>query len=214
MDDMDRIDPTPIDPRLRSALRTLECVGASDALRRSVERQVVAAATPRPRRTFVAVAATGLAAAVLALALALPGGGAPSVQAAARVALLHATAPPPATRAGGELLDASVEGIAYPNWTRAGWTTTGMRTDTVEGRSVRTVFYADGTGARIGYAIAAGDALALPDARAVRRHGVALRVLAIDGATVVTWRRDGHTCILAGHGVPAERLLTLASYTV
>jgi hypothetical protein len=37
-------------------------------------------------------------------------------------------------------------------------------------------------------------------------------VLERGARSVVTWRRAGRTCILAGRGVPVERLLTLASY--
>ncbi|HEX7289820.1 MAG TPA: hypothetical protein VF250_01725, partial [Conexibacter sp.] len=46
----------------------------------------------------------------------------------------------------------------------------------------------------------------------VTRRGARLRVLARGQTAIVTWRRAGRTCILAGRGVPLERLLTLASY--
>jgi hypothetical protein len=38
-------------------------------------------------------------------------------------------------------------------------------------------------------------------------------VLAVDGAVVVTWRREGHTCILAARGVDPASLIKLASYS-
>jgi hypothetical protein len=41
---------------------------------------------------------------------------------------------------------------------------------------------------------------------------VSYRVLAHDGATVVTWRRDGHLCVVAGRGVSARTLIGLASW--
>jgi hypothetical protein len=37
-------------------------------------------------------------------------------------------------------------------------------------------------------------------------------VTAKDGATIVTWLRDGHTCILAAKGVDARVLLKLAAW--
>ena len=51
----------------------------------------------------------------------------------------------------------AVGGVTFPSWERAfGWRATGARTDTVGGREVTTVFYANSRGQRIGYAIAAG----------------------------------------------------------
>lgn len=162
----------------------------------------------------LALAAGALAALALVLVFALsgPGGAGPTVQEASRVALLPASAPAPATRPGGDMLDASVDGIAYPTWTRVGWHVVGERSDTLAGHRVHTVLYADGQGGRVGYAIAAGDALPVEGGRIVVLRGAQLRLLAVGGATVVTWRRDGHTCILASRGVAPERLLTLASY--
>jgi hypothetical protein len=45
----------------------------------------------------------------------------------------------------------------------------------------------------------------------VTREGTAFHVLDAAGATVVTWREAGHTCILAAHGVSAKTLLRLVS---
>ena len=133
------------------------------------------------------------------------------MRAVAPIALRAATAPAPATRPGGELLAARVGPIAFPAWTRAGWRAVGARSDTVSGHALRTVFYADAAGQRIGYVIA--DArLPVAGGQLVTRRGVQLRVLARGATSVVTWRRDGRTCILAGRGVPVGWLLTLASY--
>lgn len=220
--------------RVRDALQALD-VPAPDTLRRAVERDVAAALEPRSLHRRVgalaggarpdgsrraaararpfAFAAAGLTALVVALALVFSGSdGAPTVQQASRLALRPAAAPPPPVRPGTELLQASVDGIAYPTWTRAGWRVVGERRDTLAGHAIRTVLYVDRSGGRVGYAIAAGDALPVTGGRVVERRGARLRLLAVDGAAVVTWRRDGHTCILASREVAAGRLLTLASY--
>ncbi|HMJ02899.1 MAG TPA: hypothetical protein VK506_08150, partial [Conexibacter sp.] len=149
----------------------------------------------------------------LVVVLATGGGAttAPRVQDVAGVALRPAAAPAPAALPGGELLDATAGPIAFPTWTRAGWRAVGERTDTVDGHELRTVLYADAAGHRIGYAIADAE-LPVGGGRLVEWHGVPLRVLQLDGAHVVTWRRAGRTCILAGRDVPLARLVTLAGY--
>ena len=54
----------------------------------------------------------------------------------------------------------------------------------------------------------------MPDgARRVRRGALPLAVLRHGGAAVVTWRRDGHTCVLASRQASAERLVRLAAWT-
>jgi hypothetical protein len=109
------------------------------------------------------------------------------------------------------LLRAQAGSIAFPTWTRAGWQAVGARTDTVGGHELRTVFYADAAGRRIGYAIADAS-LPVSGGQVLTVRGARLRVLDRGATSVVTWRRDGRTCILAGRGVPVRRLLTLASY--
>ncbi|HEY3186282.1 MAG TPA: hypothetical protein VGJ70_02325, partial [Solirubrobacteraceae bacterium] len=53
-----------------------------------------------------------------------------------------------------------------------------------------------------------------PDgARRVRRGALPLAVLQHRGATVVTWRRDGHTCVLASREAGVARLVRLAAWT-
>jgi hypothetical protein len=42
-------------------------------------------------------------------------------------------------------------------------------------------------------------------------YGVNFELLRGDGATIVTWLRDGHTCVLASRRAGASVLLTLAS---
>jgi len=214
-------DITPTDPP--AALRALEDVVAPDRLRLAVaERAADARREQRRERRLrtrlggVLVVACGVAVMLVVLGL-LAGAilddepAAPSVRAVAPVALRAPTAPAPAARPGGELLAAQAGPIAFPTWTRAGWQAVGARRDTIGGHDVRTVFYGDGAGGRIGYAIA--DArLPVAGGELVTRRGARLRVLARGATAIVTWRRAGRTCILAGRGVPVERLLRLASY--
>ena len=61
------------------------------------------------------------------------------------------------------------------------------------------------------YVIVEGSALAWPDARSESRDGVEYRTLRLNDKVAVTWRRDGHTCILVGDAAGAE-LLKLASW--
>jgi hypothetical protein len=174
---------------------------------------------PADRRVFAgrrAAAAfgagvTALAAAAVLLAGAGPAG--PSVASAAQLALAPATGAAPGVTADNRRLTASVDGIAYPYWgDGAGWEAVATRRDDLGGRKVMTVVYANARKQRIGYAISSGTPLTVRDATTVTRHGAAFRVLRADGATIVTWLRDGHTCILAARGVGTSVLLDLASW--
>jgi hypothetical protein len=209
-----------------AAIRAAAGEPASEALRESVAAMVAHASAPRddrrrpatlrrprlafrPRLALAGAAATVLAAFALLGAATGPAG--PSVAQAARLALSPARMAPPAARPDGTLA-ASVDGVAYPYWADdSRWRAVGERSDRLHGRTVRTVFYADGS-ARIGYAIAAGSPLSVRGGTTVERHGVRMRVLRSGPATVVTWLRGGHTCILAGRGVDAQALLALASW--
>lgn len=215
------MDPQP-NP-IESQLAALEAVEAPASLRHAVSDAVRDARHAPARRRWIplaprplAVAGGSLAALAVALVLLLGGGGggaAPSVAQASQLALRAATAPAPAAQADGRVLAASVEGVAYPTWSHVGWHAVGARGDTLGGRRIHTVFYADARGTRIGYSIAAGDALPVRGGRVVMRRGVAIRVLRLGGAAAVTWQRAGHTCILAGRGVDPARLVRLASYS-
>jgi hypothetical protein len=228
MDDMrsdeehiDHVDPP-------EALRALDDVVAPDRLRRAVAEAVADAKRARsrrrawPLRVGVRPAAGWAAMAMVAFVVlgvlaqqivtgGTGGTGAPSVRDVAGVALRPPTAPAPAARPGGELLRAHAGPIAFPTWRRVGWRAVGTRTDTVGGHALRTVFYADGAGRRIGYAIADAQ-LPVSGGQVVTRRGAQLRVLDRGATAIVTWRRDGRTCVLAGRGVPVGRLLTLAGY--
>jgi hypothetical protein len=167
------------------------------------------------RRRFALPALGGLGLAALAavvLVLVGLGGGssAPSVDDAVALAL----APPSASAPGVDptnmhLVRAQIGGITFPNYSYAWpkWKTAGARRDRISGRDATTVVYRGPRG-DVGYTIVDGKPLDPPSgARRVRAGGVDLSVLRRDGATVVTWQRDGHTCVLAGRGAGVERQL-------
>jgi hypothetical protein len=202
-------------------LSRLDDVRAPDSLRRSIEalaRDGIRARPPRARlRLRPAFAAALVAAAAAGAIVALVTGppSPPTVLQASRLALRPATLPSPAENPHDRgVLVKSAAGIAYPYWGgKLGWRTAGARTDTLAGRTVTTVFYADGAARRIGYAIVAGRPLPIPNGAVMSRRGVTFHALtAADGVTILTWRRAGHTCILAARGVSVGTLAHLATW--
>jgi hypothetical protein len=118
--------------------------------------------------------ATAAATAALFLVLAA---GAPVVDDVMAVALRPATAAP----AAGEQLD----GLRFPQ--PAGWRAIGARSDSLEGRASRTVFY-ERRGARVAYTIVSGAPL----------EGAPRRWLQRERRTGFVWVRGGHTCVISG----------------
>lgn len=205
-------------------------VPAPESLHRKVEAMIATHSSPARRyrageggaRSFglaPRIAALGtIAAAAIALALAFSLNGSSSTLSVRDAAVLThraATQGPPPER-GGERreLAVAVDGVWFPYWGgKLGWHASGSRTDTVDGRTVRTVFYENGHGERIGYAIVAGNAPSQGSGGVVsRRDGTPYRLLTIDGAPVVTWVRDGRLCVVSAHGVSGATLLRLASW--
>ncbi|MGH2913116.1 MAG: hypothetical protein ACRDJ3_11650 [Solirubrobacteraceae bacterium] len=170
----------------------------------------------RGPRLGLAVGAAATATVVVAAVIALSGSGSPglNVQQAASLALSPATTSAPAeSKAHRAQLAASVDGVAFPYWKeRFGWRSSGARGDRLAGRAVTTVFYTDNQGKRIGYSIVSGSAPATSGGATITHWGVSYRVLTHKGATVVTWQRDGHLCVMAGRGVSAHTLVSLASW--
>ena len=169
------------------------------------------------------VATALVAVLVVALALSLSGGGgsgsslrqASTLRLASALTLRAATAPAPRESSGNATqLAAAVDGVSFPYWRdHFGWRSTGARTDRIGGRTVTTVFYADGQGRRIGYAIVAGVQPHPPSGGVPSvRGGTVYRVLAVNGAAAVVWLRDGHLCVVSGRGVDSATLLRLASW--
>jgi hypothetical protein len=199
---------------IRAAAQT---VHAPEALRGRIEAQRAPKVRRRQpvRRPLLGFAGAGLAAAVVAIVLAAGGSSAPTFSQAASAALSPPAGPAPAEDAHHRgLLKASVDRVRFPQWEYAfRWYPTGTRHDTLgDGRRATTVYYDRGA-LRIGYTIVSGAALPVPqDARTVRRNGVDYNVLRRGGATLVTWRRAGHTCVLAASGVPVARMVALAAW--
>jgi hypothetical protein len=170
---------------------------------------------PRPFRLGFAAAVPALG--VLVLVLVLSGGSSPRLTLDKTVALTlrPPTMPAPTENPhDGTQLQAKVDGVAFPYWEESfGWRSTGVRSDRLDGRSVTTVDYAGSHGQWIGYAIVAGTpAPHVVGGTIMRRGGTPYRFLVSHGARVVTWLRDGRLCVVAGHGVSAATLLSLASW--
>jgi hypothetical protein len=199
-----------------SALRGLD-LPAPVSLRERIEDQKRAPSRAvRSRRLAIGGGLAGAAAAAaLVVALVLPaGGGGPTVVEAASLAERPATEQSVAIDpADPKLLEASVEGVPFPNLEgEFGWRQAGERSDELDGRKTRTVFYERG-GERIGYTIISGESVDPPDgASETNLNDVDLASLSEGGQEIVTWLRDGKTCVLAGEGVSTQELLTLASW--
>jgi len=144
-------------------------------------------ADPGPRRTRLPRLAlgAGLAAVVIAFAFVLTGGG-PTVQDVAAAALHAPTAPARGT--AGE------------------WSAVGQRLDSVSGRSSRTVIFRRG-GMGVHYAIVGGSPIDEPKGRTVWSGGHPYIVLRKGDTTIVTWRAEGHTCVLASKEASAPEML-------
>jgi hypothetical protein len=216
--------------RQRRALAAIRAAGAETrAPTRLRERVQALERSKEPARTraerapvqrpwwarWPAVATAGVVAAAAALALIVLPAGEPAVDEAAELAARPASEPAPAPQhRQPTLLATSFEGLAYPDWEREfGWRAVGERSDELEGRTTHTVFYENPEGRRIGYTIVSGEPLDPPsDGDRTVVDGVELTAFAADGASAVTWLRDGHSCVLAGEGVQRSTLLELAAW--
>ena len=200
------------------ALRGTADIGAPARLRAEVERRRGAGRARRGgrRRIVIGQSIAAAAAVVLVLILVLPSGfsGGPSVADAAALAHKPPTQPAPGAVPGTPaLLRAEVDDVPFPNYAaKFGWKPVGAREDDPSGRDATTVRYGK-SGRTIAYTIVSGDALDPPsDARSTTRAGVEYRTFRDNGRTVVTWERDGHTCVLSGTAVRPAELLTLADW--
>ncbi len=174
----------------------------------------------RRRITYGGTLAGALAIVVLALVLILPAGtpGSPSLGEAAALAGLgpSAPAPRPDPDAASVQLGRNIEHVYFPNWSSSfGWRAVGQRTDRIgpDGRLAVTVYYrSERSGWTLAYTIVGAPALAQPAARPTSLEGIELRTLRLDGRLVVTWRRNGHTCVLSAADVSAPELQRLAAW--
>jgi hypothetical protein len=206
----------PTESELVELLRSIDA-RAPERVHRRIDALVAERASPRRSRRAprlgLAVALT-LGVIAVALVAGLSGGGSElTLRTAVALTLRAATAPAPAQDPQDPTeLAADIEGVAFPYWEdRFGWRSTGARTDSVDGRTVRTVFYARGH-QWIGYAIVSGSAPSVSGGIARTRGGTVYRFLTEDGARVVTWRRHGHLCVVSGHRVGDATLMALASW--
>ncbi len=197
------------------ALRGLD-LKASPALRQRIDAVSERSARPARRRRLAIPAAVGgaFAAAALAFVLLMPGGGgSPTVVEAARLSERPATGTVAVDSSNTKLLASDVEGVPFPNWRKEfGWGQAGARSDDLGNRSARTVFY-EHAGRRVAYTIVSGDGIAAPEGSAPgTRNGVHLHSLTSGGRHVVTWWRDGRTCVLSSSDVGHRKLLELATW--
>ncbi len=204
--------------RQRSAATALRGLNlqASPALRSRIAAERATTTRPvRRRRLAIGGALAGaIAAAALVAVLIVPsGGGNPTVVDAARLSGYPATASLAVDASNRKLLAADVEGVPFPNWRgEFGWRQTGTRLDGLDGRMARTVFYERG-GKRAAYTIVSGRGIRAPEgSRPATRNGVDLHSLSDGNRRVVTWWRDGRTCVLSSANVGDRELIKLASW--
>jgi hypothetical protein len=213
----------PIDEELAERGRALIAAAVAEtraplALRERIEADRSRAAAParRRRRLGMLIPAGGVvAAAIVAVVLAVGGEGAPSVLATASLAARGPVLPAPAeSKSNDALLDSSIEGVPFPYWGDQKWESVGARTDKIHGRDAQTVYYANPKGVRAAYTILGGDTIDPPSDAARRTDkGVELYVVTDNGRRVVTWERNGHTCVLSAPlSVPEQKLLDLAAW--
>ena len=108
-------------------------------------------------------------------------------------------------------LDVSAGGIPFPYWEHTvGWNAIGARSDSIGGRHAVTVFYEAG-GRRVGYTIVTGPPVQVKGGVTVTAHGTPYTFMRTGSARLITWVRNGHTCVIAGHGVTYKTLLGLAT---
>jgi hypothetical protein len=167
------------------------------------------------RSRFAGAVATACAATVALIAV-LPGAFSSGLSVAEAAALAQkppTQAAPRRVPRTPQLLGAKVAGLPFPNYSaKFGWTPVGARRDDPSDRSITTVYY-EKRARGIAYSIVSGHALTPPsNARSTRRGGVEYRTFRAGGRTVVTWERNGHTCVLSGRGVPGTELVTLADW--
>jgi hypothetical protein len=207
--------------RALALVRSASDTPAPDSLRRWVDEQARAATParqrPRPRLRigFAVPAIAALAAAVVVVVVVATGGSSsgPSLDQTSRLALAAASSGPPAVVQGDPVaLNVSNAGIEFPNWQPTlGWRATGARVDKVAGRTIVTVFYTAPKSYRVGYAIVSGSPITVKGGVTRWHHGVKYTFVSYGRTRLVTWERQGHTCVIAGRSVDDETLLHLAT---
>lgn len=168
---------------------------------------------PIRRPAFAGAVAVAMAIA-LAVALSVSWTGGPTVVEAAQLSSRAAERPPPPVdHARPRMLAHAFAGVRYPDWTgEFGWRAEGARDDVLDGRRTATVFYRH-THHRIGYTVVAGGTLEAPrDAERLVANGVVLHRFQRGDEDVVTFERNGRTCVLSGKVHDPDTLVKLASW--
>ena len=134
--------------------------------------------------------AAGVAAGAIAVTLAvvmLIGGG-PGIEDVASAATRPPTAKVAVVPADSKVLKERVADVRFPNYFgKFGWKAVGTRTDEIQGRDTRTVFY-EKDGKRIAYTIVAAPAL--------QEHDWILRS---GDRLAYAWPKNDRTCIISGN---------------
>lgn len=200
-----------------SIAATASTVAAPGDLRARIAADAERARRRPPRRRALTLAGAGAAVVLVALVTLLTTSdeqAPPTVAATARAALRAPNLPPPSVASDDErFVRARVGAVRFPNYGyESGWRVAGGRRAELGGRATTTVVYS-GWGHRIGYTVVDGTPLAWPRARAVQRGDRRYAVLRRDGATIVTWRQGGHTCVLASRSAPLRAMLALATWS-
>jgi hypothetical protein len=173
-------------------------------------------AMPRSRLRPAAVVAgvAGVLVVALVVALSASGPGGSRVVQAAELSLRPSTEPaPPTNREQPALVERSFAGVTFPAWSgKFGWRTDGARRDELDGRETATVYYTH-THHRIGYTVISGKTIEPPeDAETLRVRGVELHRFRLGFQDVVTFERNGRTCVLSGDVHDPHTLVKLASW--
>jgi hypothetical protein len=207
--------------RERAVVERIHQVRAATPAPAALRERITAGRAPRPARTgwrtgYVVALGTAVAAVALALGLTLPGGGpaSPSVAQAASLAVRGPAqpAPGPNPKDPAVKLNREIQEIYFPNWSHSfGWHAVGQRVDSLGQRQAVTVYYGRGQ-AQVAYTIVGAGVLADPGGPAISLNGYRLYTWSSGSRTIVSWRRDNHTCILSGIGVPATVLQHLAAW--
>ena len=167
----------------------------------------------RWRRALFLPVATAVAAGVAALVIVTGGASGPTVAQVAAPALRQATmSAPRADPDDRARLALRVADVRFPAYlSTLGWGASGARRDRIGGRAVTTVFYRAEDGTRIGYAVVSGAPLPPPGRMATTVDAVRYAFGSVASAKLVTWRLDGHTCLIVGRRTGDGTLLDLAT---
>ncbi len=202
--------------RALSAINESALAGTPSALRARVELARdprPARGAPRPRVVLGGGLAAAVLTAIVTLVIGVGSSASPTVASASTLGWRAPTAAlSVATEDHGALPGVSAAGIDFPNWAaRFGFNALGIRRDRIGGRLATTVFY-ERPGDRIAYTIVSGGPLSAGlGARERVWDGTRLASLSVRGRVVVSWLRNGHTCVLSATGTPATTLALLAS---